>query len=94
MMHPMIAQLPNTRIPEEIPKANMSTEINSHKPKLINIKLMELMKKPSVIKVFSANCDKVVNYATDSTGLAGHIKFVIAAIVMSSKMISKRYTPQ
>ena len=52
----MIAQLPNTRIPEEIPKANMSTEINSHKPKLINIKLMELMKKPKNINILSDNC--------------------------------------
>ena len=77
-------------MPEEIPKENRSTEMKSHRPKVINIKLIELMKKPSVIKVFSANCDKVVNYATDSTGLAGHIKFVIAAIVINSKMISSR----
>ena len=86
----MIAQPPNTRMPEEIPKENRSAEMKSHRLKVINIKLMELMKKPSVIKVFSANCDKVVNYATDSTGLAGHIKFVIAAIVINSKMISSR----
>ena len=86
----MIAQPPNTRMPEEMPKENRSAEMKSHRLKVINIKLIELMKKPSVIKVFSANCDKVVNYATDSTGLAGHIKFVIAAIVINSKMISSR----
>jgi hypothetical protein len=48
-------------MPEEIPKENRSTEMKSHRLKVINIKLMELMKKPRVIKVFSANCDKVVN---------------------------------
>jgi hypothetical protein len=59
--HPMIAQPPNTRIPEEIPKENKSTEMKSHRLRVIKIKLMELMKKPKMIKVFSANCDKVVN---------------------------------
>ena len=57
----MIAQPPNTRIPEEIPKENKSTEMKSHRLRVIKIKLMELMKKPKMIKVFSANCDKVVN---------------------------------
>ena len=57
----MIAQLPSTRMPEESPKANRSAEMKSHRLKVINIKLMELMKKPKVISVFSANCGKVVN---------------------------------
>ena len=57
----MIAQPPNTRIPEEIPKENKSTEMKSHRLRVIKIKLIELMKKPKMIKVFSANCDKVVN---------------------------------
>ena len=57
----MIAQPPNTRMPEEIPKENRSTEMKSHRLKVINIKLMELMKKPKVMSVFSANCGRVVN---------------------------------
>ena len=57
----MIAQLPNTRIPEEIPKENRSAEMKSHRLKEIKTKLIELMKKPRAIKVFSANCDQVVN---------------------------------
>jgi len=57
----MIAQLPNTRIPEEIPKENRSAEMKPHRLKIINIKLIELMKKPKVMRVFSANCDGVVN---------------------------------
>ena len=86
----MIAQPPNTRMPEEMPKENRSSEMKSHRLKVINIKLIELMKKPSVIKVFSANCDKVANYAADSTGFAGHMKLVMAAIVINSRMISNR----
>ena len=57
----MIAQLPNTRMPEEIPKANRSAEIKSHRLKVINIKLIELMKKPKIMRVFSANFGQVVN---------------------------------
>jgi len=57
----MIAQLPNTRIPEEIPKENRSAEMKSHRLKVINIKLIELIKKPKVIKVFSTNFGRVVN---------------------------------
>lgn len=56
----MIAQLPNTRMPDEIPKENTSAEMKSHKLKLSNIKLMELMKKPEIIKAFSANCGNLV----------------------------------
>jgi len=59
--HPMIAQPPNTRMPEEIPKANRSAEMKSHRLKVINIKLIELIKKPKVIKVFSTNFGRVVN---------------------------------
>ena len=44
-----------------IPKENKSTEMKSHRLRVIKIKLIELMKKPKMIKVFSANCDKVVN---------------------------------
>ena len=58
-MHPMIAQLPNTRMPEESPKANKSAAIKSHRLKVIKIKLIELMKKPKNIKVFSANFGKL-----------------------------------
>ena len=57
----MIAQPPNTRIPEEIPKEKRSTEMKSHRLKVIKIKLMELMKKPKIIRIFSANFGKVVN---------------------------------
>jgi hypothetical protein len=42
-------------MPEEIPKENRSAEMKSHRLKVINIKLIELMKKPKNIKVFSAN---------------------------------------
>ena len=56
----MIAQLPNTRMPEERPKANRSAEMNSHRLKVINIKLIELMKKPKIMSVFSANWEIVV----------------------------------
>ena len=56
----MIAQLPNTRMPEEIPKENRSAEMKSHRLKIINIKLIELMKKPKVMRVFSANWEIVV----------------------------------
>jgi len=86
----MIAQLPNTRMPEEMPKANRSAEMKSHRVKVINIKLIELIKKPRVIKVFSANFGQAVNYATDSTGFTGHMKLVMAAIVIHSKIISNR----
>ena len=57
----MIAQPPNTRMPEEIPKENRSAEMKSHRLKVINIKLIELMKKPKKMRIFSANCGKVVN---------------------------------
>ena len=57
----MIAQPPNTRMPEEIPKENRSAEMKSHRLKVINIKLIELIKNPRIIKVFSVNCEKVVN---------------------------------
>ena len=57
----MIAQPPNTRMPEEIPKENRSTEMKSHRLKVINIKLIELMKKPKIMRIFSANCEMVVN---------------------------------
>jgi len=86
----MIAQPPNTRIPEEMPKENRSAEMKSHRLKVIKIKLMELMKKPKKIKVFSTNWGKDLTYATDSTGLAGHIKLVIAAMVINSNTISSR----
>ena len=86
----MIAQPPNTRMPEERPKEKRSAEIKSQRHKVINIKLIELMKKPKKIKVFSASWGKELTYAADSTGLAGHIKFVMAAIVMNNKMISNR----
>ena len=86
----MIAQLPNTRMPEEMPKENRSAEMNSHRLKVINIKLIELMKKPKVMRVFSANWEMVANYAADSTGFAGHMKFVMAAMVINSRMISNR----
>ena len=56
----MIAQPPNTRMPEERPKENISAEMKSHRLKLIKIKLTELMKKPERMKVFSANCGKLV----------------------------------
>jgi len=56
----MIAQLPSTRMPDEIPKENKSAEMKSHRLKLIKIKLMELMKKPEIIKAFSANCGNLV----------------------------------
>jgi hypothetical protein len=48
-------------MPEERPKANISIEMKSHKPKVINIKLMELMKNPKNIKTFSINCGNLVN---------------------------------
>jgi hypothetical protein len=47
-------------MPDEIPKENKSAEMKSHKLKLSNIKLMELMKKPEIIKAFSANCGNLV----------------------------------
>jgi len=47
-------------MPEEIPKANRSAEMKSHRLKVINIKLIELIKKPRIIKVFSANWGKVI----------------------------------
>jgi hypothetical protein len=56
----MIAQLPSTRMPEEIPKANVSSEMTSQRLKVINIKLMELIKKPRIIKVFSTNWGMVI----------------------------------
>jgi hypothetical protein len=46
-------------MPEESPKANKSAEIKSHRLKVIKIKLIELMKKPKNIKVFSANFGKL-----------------------------------
>jgi hypothetical protein len=48
-------------MPEESPKANRSAEMKSHRLKVINIKLIELMKKPKIMSVFSANCEMVVN---------------------------------
>ena len=51
----MIAQLTNTRMPDESPKANLSAEMKSHRLKVIKIKLMELMKKPEIIKTFSVS---------------------------------------
>jgi len=48
-------------MPEERPKANRSAEMKSHRLKVINIKLIELMKKPKIMRVFWANCDKGVN---------------------------------
>ena len=57
----MIAQPLNTRIPEEMPKENISAEIRSHRLKLIKIKLIELMKKPERIKIFSVNRASVIN---------------------------------
>jgi hypothetical protein len=65
----MIAQLPNTRMPEERPKANTSSGIKPHKLKLINIKLIELMKKPKNMKTFSANCANLFIGLTAATGL-------------------------
>ena len=90
----MIAQLPKIRMPEEMPKEKLSAEMKFHRHKVINIKLIELIKKPKIIKVFSANWGKELTYAIDSTGLVGHIKFAIAAMVINSKMISSTYTPQ
>jgi hypothetical protein len=43
-------------MPEERPKANTYIGIKSHKLKVINIKLIELMKKPENIKTLSVNC--------------------------------------
>jgi len=48
-------------MPEEMPKENRSAEMKSHRLKVINIKLIELMKKPKVMRVFSANWEMVVN---------------------------------
>jgi len=56
----MIAQLPNTRMPDESPKAKISAGMMSHRLKVIKIKLMELIKKPEIIKAFSANCGNLV----------------------------------
>jgi len=47
-------------MPEERPKANVSSDMKSQRLKVINIKLMELMKKPRIIKVFSTNWGKVI----------------------------------
>jgi hypothetical protein len=47
-------------MPEEIPKENRSAEIKSHRLKVINIKLIELMKKPRIMRIFSANWEIVV----------------------------------
>jgi hypothetical protein len=47
-------------MPEEIPKANVSSEMTSQRLKVINIKLMELIKKPRIIKVFSTNWGMVI----------------------------------
>ena len=66
----MIAQLPSTRMPEEIPNANISAEINSHKLKVINIKLIELIKKPKNIKTFSANFGKFLILGMITSGLS------------------------
>jgi hypothetical protein len=43
-------------MPDERPKPNISTGMKSHKLKVINIKLIELIKKPKNIKTFSDNC--------------------------------------
>jgi hypothetical protein len=48
-------------MPEESPKANKSAAIKSHRLKVIKIKLIELIKKPKNIKIFSANFGKVFN---------------------------------
>jgi len=48
-------------MPEEIPKENRSAEMKSHRLKVINIKLIELMKKPKMMRVFSAICGQVIN---------------------------------
>jgi hypothetical protein len=48
-------------MPEEIPKENRSAEMKFHRLKVSNIKLIELIKNPRIIKVFSVNCEKVVN---------------------------------
>jgi hypothetical protein len=56
-------------MPEDSPYANRSTEIRLHKPRMINIKLIQLIKKPRVMRVFSVRRDKGVIGLIAASGL-------------------------